>query len=91
MCSEQLTSAGLSTVQEYNRQETQLSLTNRATHYAVCNGVADSLKHAHSNVDYRAKSGRGWSNGTRVDTEIRLKNQAPRVPLFKATQGHRNY
>jgi len=28
------------------RQETQLSLTNRATHLYKCNGAADLLKHA---------------------------------------------
>jgi len=27
------------------KQETQLSLTNRASHLCKCNGVADLLKH----------------------------------------------
>jgi len=30
----------------FHKQETQLSLTNRATHCAICSGVADLLKHA---------------------------------------------
>jgi len=41
-----------------NKQETQLSLTNRATHLCKCNGVADLRKPAASHVCYHAEFGR---------------------------------
>ena len=38
-----------------NIQETQLSLTNRATHLCKCNGVVDLLKHAPTHMCYHAE------------------------------------
>ena len=40
--------------QAYREQETQLSLTNRATHLCKCSGVANLLKHAPARVCYHA-------------------------------------
>ena len=39
-------------------QETQLSLTNCATHLRKCNGVVDLLKHAPPHMCYYAEFGR---------------------------------
>jgi len=41
-----------------SEQETQLSLTNRATHLCKRNGVADLLKHAPPHIGYNAEFGR---------------------------------
>ena len=46
-------------------QETQLSLTNRATHLCKCSGVVDPIKHAPSHVCYHAEFGRSALKGCR--------------------------
>ena len=51
-----------------NRQETQLSLTNRATHLRKRNGVADLLKHAHPYMCYHAEFGRSALNDVGINT-----------------------
>ena len=51
-----------------NRQETQLSLTNRATHLHKRNGVADLLKHAHPYMCYHAEFGRSALNDVGINT-----------------------
>ena len=46
------------------RQETQLSLTNRATHLCKCNGVGDPLeKYAPPHKCYHAEVGRSTTKG----------------------------
>ena len=40
------------------QKETQLSLTNRATHLCKCNGVADLLKQAPPHMCYHAEFAR---------------------------------
>jgi len=48
------------------KQETRLSLTNRATHLWKRNGVADLLKHASPQVCHRAEFGRSATKGVRI-------------------------
>jgi len=62
------TSNGFSVYSEY-RQETQLSLTNRATHLCKCNGVADLPKTSPSQcVLYHGEFGRSALKGMGINT-----------------------
>ena len=61
----------------YAQQETQLSLTNRAT---LCNGVVD-LKHAYPHSCYHAEFGRSALKGVGINTGELQKLASGETPL----------
>ena len=65
--------------------ETQLSLTNRTTHCAICNGVSGSLKHAHPLTCFPAAVCHSRSNCTSVYERDLRENFDLSRPAF---QGH---
>ena len=68
-----------------NLQETQLSLTNRATHMCKCSGVArwlTSYKHAPPHMCYHSEFGRSALKGVSKNTGEPPKLKSHRTPLF---------
>ena len=61
------------------KHETQLSLTNRATHLCKCDGVADLIKHTLS--CYHAEFGRSALKGEGMNTGEPPKLGSPGTPL----------
>ena len=47
----------------HRKQDTQLLLTNHATHFCECNGIDDPLKHASPRIGYHAKFDHSTSHG----------------------------
>jgi len=64
-----------------DKQETQLSLTNRATHLCKCNDVADLLKHALPHMCYHAEFGRSVLKGVGINTVEPQKLGSRGTPL----------
>ena len=72
----------LTTAENFKEQETQLTLTNRATHLCKCSGVADLLKYGPPHICYQAEFRRSALKGVSINTGETQKLGSPGNPLL---------